>query len=149
MADVLFYRLDGRPLERVLPTLVERCLARGWRTVIQTAVPERRDALDAQLWTYDDASFLPHGTAGDPFAADQPVYLTAEDDNPNAATVRFLVDGAEGPDPAGYERVVHVFDGNDPAMLELSRQRWRQARDAGHAVTYWKQNAEGGWEKAG
>lgn len=149
MAEVLFYRLGRMPLERVLPNLVERCVARGWRTVVQTASVERRDALDALLWTYDDASFLPHGTAGEPNAADQPVCLTTEADNPNAATVRFLVDGAEGPDPAGYTRIVHVFDGDDPEMLDLSRQRWRAARAGGHGVTYWTQSAEGKWEQAG
>ena len=31
MTEVLFYHLEQQPLERVLPSLVERTLARGWR----------------------------------------------------------------------------------------------------------------------
>ena len=40
--------------------------------------------------------------------------LTVRDDNPNGATVRFLLDRAPMPDDAGqYERLVLMFDGND------------------------------------
>ena len=45
----------------------------------------------------------------------QPVYLTTSEDNPNGATVRFLVDGAEASDLAAYTRVVYLFDGRDAA----------------------------------
>ena len=34
MTDVLFYHLEHQPLERVLPSLVERTLARCWRAVV-------------------------------------------------------------------------------------------------------------------
>ena len=148
MTEVLFYHLERQPLERVLPSLLERCVERGWRTVVQTGSVERRDALDAHLWTYADDSFLPHGTAQDGPAELQPVYLTAGPENPNGATVRFLVDRAEPPDFSGYERIVYLFDGGDEEALAEARRRWKEAKAAGHAVTYWKQNAAGRWEKA-
>jgi hypothetical protein len=90
MTEILFYHLQGQKLEGVLPTLLERSLERGWRVVVQGASEERIDALDAHLWTYRDDSFLPHGTWREPEAATQPVLLTVNDGNPNAATVRFL-----------------------------------------------------------
>ena len=37
MTEVLFYHLQRQPLERVLPTLLERSLARGWRVVVQAS----------------------------------------------------------------------------------------------------------------
>src|SRR4030042_15088 len=95
MTDVLFYHLERQPLERVLPSLVERSLSRGWRAVVQAGSDERVDALDTLLWTYAEESSPPHGTSKDGNTAEQPVFLTTEDDNPNGATVRFLVDGAE------------------------------------------------------
>ena len=149
MTEVLFYHLDRVPLEKVLPQLLERCLERGWRTVVQAGSVERRDALDAQLWTYADDAFLPHGTAQDGPGERQPVYLTAETDNPNGATVRFLVDRAEPPDFSAYERIVYLFDGGDEEALDEARRRWKEAKAMGHAVTYWRQDAAGRWQKAG
>ncbi|HYW60635.1 MAG TPA: DNA polymerase III subunit chi, partial [Xanthobacteraceae bacterium] len=94
MTEMLFYHLQGQPLERVLPTLLERSLERGWRVVVQSSSEERVEALDAQLWTFRDDSFLPHGTYRESSAADQPILITVGDDNPNGAAVRFLIDGS-------------------------------------------------------
>ena len=69
MAEVLFYHLDRQPLDRVLPGLLEKCLERGWRSVVQFGSEERLEAIDAHLWTYRDDGFLPHGTAKDGHAA--------------------------------------------------------------------------------
>lgn len=148
MAEFLFYHLQRQPLEAVLPRLLERALERGWRVVVQAASEERVEALDAHLWTYRDESFLPHGTARGREAADQPVVLTSEADNPNRATIRFLIDGAPPPaDTAAYERIVVLFDGNDEEAVAQARRRWREAGAAGFSVTYWKQNDQGQWER--
>lgn len=147
MTEILFYQLDRQPLERALPELLEKCLARGWRTVVQVGSEERRDALDAHLWTYRDEAFLPHGTAKDGNAEAQPVWLTAGDDNPNHATVRFLADGAALPDAGGYARIVMLFDGQDPDALDRARGAWKEVRAAGHDATYWQQSERGRWEK--
>jgi DNA polymerase-3 subunit chi len=147
MTEVLFYHLEQQPLERVLPSLVERTLARGWRAVVQAGSEERVAALDALLWTYDDASFLPHGTQRDGNPAAQPVYLTAGEGNPNGATVRFLVDGADIADLAGYQRIVYLFDGHDAEAVARAREQWKAAKTAGCDATYWQQSPEGRWEK--
>ena len=111
MAEILFYHLQGQKLEAVLPPLLEKSLARGWRVVVQGGTEERIEALDAYLWTYRDDGFLPHGTWREQDAAMQPVLLTVNDGNANAAQVRFLVDGAPMPaEAADYERIVLVFE---------------------------------------
>ena len=147
MTEVLFYHLTRQPLDKVLPGLLEKTLERGWRAVVQAGSGERVDALDALLWTYADDSFLPHSTARDGMPDQQPVFLTVKDENPNGATVRFLVDGAEAPDLAGYTRAVYIFDGRDDAALAQARAEWKRIKGAGHAVTYWQQNENGRWEK--
>jgi DNA polymerase-3 subunit chi len=147
MTEVLFYHLDRQPLERVLPELLEKCLERGWRAVVQVGSEERRDALDAHLWTYREEGFLPHGTLKDGFAEAQPVWLTAGGDNPNGATVRFLADGAEMPEMSAYARVVVLFDGNDADAVERARAAWRGVKAEGHQATYWQQSERGRWEK--
>ncbi|MGZ5804731.1 MAG: DNA polymerase III subunit chi, partial [Xanthobacteraceae bacterium] len=118
MTEVLFYHLKGQTPEQVLPTLLQKSLDRGWRVVVQASSEERVEALDAHLWTWRDDSFLPHGTWRDAEASQQPIVLTVSDHNPNGATVRFLVDGALMPqDVSVYERVVLLFNGEDPDAL--------------------------------
>lgn len=147
MTEVWFYHLERRTLEAVLPSLLEKCLERGWKTVVQVGSPERLSALDGHLWTYRNESFLPHGTAADGDAALQPVYLTTGTDNPNEAQVRFLVDRADPPDLAGYMRAVFIFDGRDEEALAEAREHWRRAKAAGHEVSYWQISDAGRWER--
>ncbi|HEX2216806.1 MAG TPA: DNA polymerase III subunit chi, partial [Xanthobacteraceae bacterium] len=139
MAELLFYHLKNRPLEAVLPALLERCCERGWRVAVQAASEERVEAIDAQLWTYRDDSFLPHGLARERDAADQPIVLTAGEDRPNGARVRFLIDGAALPaDADDYDRLVLLFDGTDPDAVAAARTQWQQARAKGFEATYWQ-----------
>ena len=147
MTEVYFYHLEYRTLEDVLPTLLERSLARGWRAAVQATSEERVDALNTLLWTYRDESFLPHGSARDGNAALQPIYITAADDNPNGAQVRFLVDGAEVAEPASYARIVYVFDGSDADALSRARGAWQTAKAHAHEVSYWQQDEDGRWQK--
>jgi DNA polymerase-3 subunit chi len=146
MAEVGFYHLTATPLERALPQLLERALAQGHRIVVMAGSDERVAALDAVLWSYSDASFLPHGTAQGGHAARQPVILTTGDDNPNAATMLVLVDGAASAQLGEFKRVCDMFDGNDAEAVEAARGRWRTAAAAGHTMAYWQQT-ETGWEK--
>jgi DNA polymerase-3 subunit chi len=147
VTEVLFYHLDRLPLERVLPDLLERSLERGWRAVVQVGTDERLEALDAHLWTYREESFLPHGTRKDGRVADHPIFLTTGDDNPNAAQVRFLADGADAEDFVPYQRVVILFDGNEAESVEQARAKWKVVKAAGHDATYWQQSDRGRWEK--
>jgi DNA polymerase-3 subunit chi len=148
VTEVLFYHLQHQPLERVLPTLLEKSLARGWRVIVQASSDERIEALDAHLWTYNDSSFLPHGTVKGGDAAEQPILLTVESDNRNSANVRFLIDGAPLPDDAeSYERIVLIFDGEDEDAVASARTRWTQAKDRGFAATYWQPDEQGRWVK--
>src|SRR6185437_966984 len=109
MTEILFYHLQRLKLENVLPTLLQKSVERGWKVVVQASSEERIEALDAHLWTWRDDAFLPHGTWREGEAAEQPILLTVNDDNPNRATVRFLIDGAPIPADAGaYQRIVLV-----------------------------------------
>jgi DNA polymerase III subunit chi len=148
MAEIGFYHLLATPLERALPRLLERARNQGYRIVVRAASAERVEHLNALLWTYDDASFLPHGAAKDGNPAAQPIWLTEHDDNPNDATMLVLVDGVAAADIAAFARCVDLFDGNDENAVEAARERWRRAAAAGHALTYWQQTAKG-WEKRG
>jgi DNA polymerase III subunit chi len=146
-AEALFYHLEHFPLDRVLPLLLEKTLDRGWKAVVQAGSVERVAALDTLLWTYRDDSFLPHGTAADGKPERQPVFLTDAEATPNAAEVRFLVDGAAPASFTAHQRFVFLFDGGDQDALAGARLQWKAAKAAGCTVTYWQQSADGRWEK--
>jgi DNA polymerase III subunit chi len=148
MTELLFYHLQGQRLEGVLPTLLEKSLERGWRVVVQGVSEERIEALDAHLWTYRDDGFLPHGTWREAEAPAQPVLLTLTEGNPNAADVRFLIEGAAVPaDAEAYRRIVLLFDGDDEEAVAAARVHWNDAKAKGFDVTYWQPDDSGRWVK--
>lgn len=148
MAEIGFYHLTRTGADHALPRLLGRTLAAGARALVLCASAERVAALDAALWLSADPDWLPHGTAATGQAELQPIWLAAADPGvpPNGARFLFLLDGAQAVDLAPYTRVFDLFDGADEAAVEAARQRWRQARAAGHALTYWQQTPRG-WER--
>ena len=147
MAEIRFYHLHRTPLERALPGLLEKILERGSRAVVVADSEERVEALNALLWSYSQRSFLPHGSCRDGAAAEQPIWLTTEPENPNGASVLVLTDGARAADLEGFEICCELFDGNDAGAVEAARDRWKTYAAAGHTVTYWQQTERGGWAK--
>lgn len=147
MADYGFYHLTRTPLEQALPKLLGRVLAAEGRALVLCAGPERLGSLDTALWLSSDPDWLPHGTPRTGHADLQPIWLTTEDGPaPNGARFLFLVDGAESAHLSDYDRVLDLFDGGDEAAVAAARARWKAARAAGHALTYWQQGPRG-WEK--
>jgi len=147
MTDVAFYHLQRSTLEAALPALLAKTLAAGKRAVVMVGAPERVEALNSVLWTFDPESWLPHGSAADGNAADQPVWLTGSDENPNGAQFLFLADGATSARVADYERCFELFDGNDPDAVEKARARWTAYKERGFALAYWRQTERGGWTR--
>ncbi|MBV1706708.1 MAG: DNA polymerase III subunit chi [Hyphomicrobiales bacterium] len=156
MSEVWFYHLERQRIEAVLPGLVEKSRARGWRVVIETPQAELMQSLDTLLWTFRDDSFLPHGTSADAHPENQPVYLTTGPETPNGAQVRFLVAGADptaclAPASAGapepHLRVVILFDGRDDSSVATAREQWRALKASSHVLSYWQQTQDGGWQK--
>jgi DNA polymerase-3 subunit chi len=149
VTEIRFYHLQRTSLEAALPLLLEKVLERGWRAVVMAGSSERVAALDNHLWTYGRDSFLPHGSAEDGYGAMQPVWLTETDENPNEASVLFLVDGAETEKAEGFSLCCDLFDGSDPDAVTRARARWARFKEEGHALTYWQQDERGQWsEKA-
>lgn len=146
MPDVLFYHLEARPLEAVLPNLLEKTLERGWRAVVEVGSTERVASLDAHLWIYRDDSFLPHGVMGQGHEARQPVLLTTGTENANGAEVRFFVDRAVPREMGDYQRLVYLFSGLDPDAVDEARTAWKMLREQAD-VTYWQQDQSGRWSR--
>jgi len=142
-----FYHLQKTSLEHALPLLLGKVLKAGQRAVVMAGSTERVVFLDQLLWTSEPDSWIPHGSARDGNADLQPIYLTAEDENPNRADVLLLTDGVVSNRLADFSRCLTLFDGKDEEQLALARRQWSALKAQGAALSYWKQGAQGGWEK--
>ena len=149
MAEIGFYHLTKTALEPALGQLLTKVLESGKRAVVMASSPERVEALTKGLWTYRTDGFLPHGSAKDGHAEDQPIYLTEKPDVPNGASVLVLVDNAAAdPLPEGIERVLIMFDGQDENAVAGARAHWKLYQGQGEKLVYWQQTERGGWNKA-
>jgi DNA polymerase-3 subunit chi len=145
LAEIGFYHLTRSRLEDALPRLLEKIRGAGHRVLVRAVTPERLDLLDRQLWEYDRAAFLPHGTSADGFAERQPIFLTTAAENPNRASALVLVEGAEPFAIDSFARLAELFDGRDEDAVARARERWRRFRSAGHELVYWRQDERGRW----
>ena len=148
MGAAYFYHLTRRPLEAALPLLLDKALAAGWRVAVRGVDAARLDRLDARLWLGPEDGFLPHGRAGGPHDAEQPVLLTTDTACPNGAVCVMAVDGATvtAAEVQAMERACILFDGNDEAALSAARAQWKALTGAGCAAQYWSETS-GKWEK--
>lgn len=148
MGVVRFYHLTRAPLEDTLPRLLERAIAAGLRVEVRGRQADRMDWLDQKLWLGSDAGFLPHGLAGGPHDALQPVLLTLSDRV--AATTHCLmsIDGApvDAQEAAALDRSFILFDGLDPDALAHARGQWKALTAAGADAEYWSEES-GRWER--
>ena len=148
MGEAYFYHLTRRRAEDVLPPLLERCLAQGWRVAVRGTDAARLDALDEALWLGPKDGFLPHGRAGGGHDARQPVLLTTEGAAPNDPACVMALDGAEvsADEVARFARVCILFDGLDGDALSRARAQWTALTEAGAGARYWSEES-GRWEE--
>ncbi|WP_425043927.1 DNA polymerase III subunit chi [Primorskyibacter sp. S87] len=148
MGAAYFYHLTRAPMEQTLPMLIGKALGAGWRVSVRGTDAGRLGWLDEKLWSGPEDGFLPHGMAGGPHDADQPVLLTTGQEVPNGATCVMSIDGAEitADEVQAMQRVCILFDGHDEQAVQHARSQWKTLSDSGCAAQYWSE--EGGrWEK--
>ncbi len=149
MGEILFYHLERSPLEKALPILIEKCLERSWRVIIETENQVKSEIISEILWTYRDDSFLPHLIVGEndkEIEKEQIILITWQDENPNNAHIRFFVDGAIVRYDKQYERLVYLFNGHNSEEVEQARKAWKELSQ-NNKLTYWQQNNNGVWQK--
>lgn len=148
MGAALFYHLVRSPAESLVPVLIEKALAQGWRVELRAGSEARLGRFDELLWLRE--GFLPHGRAGGPHDARQPVLLTLAGEGPaaNAPACIIALDGSaiEPGECAALERACILFDGSDTGAVAGARDQWRRLTAAGITAEYWS-DAGGGWKR--
>ena len=149
MSRIDFYHLQTSSLDQALPKLVLKAYETGKKIKIQIGNELRVDFINALLWTFDEESFIAHGTKKDGMADMQPVYISADNDNPNNATFLFLADGADLlPDNMHlFDRIFYLFDGHNENELTKARSAWKMCTQENTERHYWQQNTQAKWEE--
>jgi DNA polymerase-3 subunit chi len=142
--QVDFYQLAGTPPEQVIASIADKVLAADGRLIVIAEDEALLARLDRLLWDQGPTSFLPHGVAGGPDDARQPVLLTTSPDAPNLARNALIADGIWRESALAYDRSFFLFDN---ATLDDARLAWKLlAGREGVERRYWAQ--EGGkWAK--
>ena len=151
MSRIDFYHLQKQTLEQVLPKLLEKAYETGMKIKIKIGNEARVEFINSLLWTYNEETFIPHGSKKDGFAKDQPIWLSSDDDNPNQAEILFLVDGASFDinNSDNFLRIINIFDGNDEVSLQQARNFWKEINSTDCEKNYFQQDDNGRWnEKA-
>lgn len=148
MGAVFFYHLTRHPLEVTLPMLLDKAAKAGWRVEVRGTSGQRMEWLDEKLWLEPEEGFLPHGLAGGPHDAEQPVLLTAGPSGANNPACLMTIDGAEvtSEEVQKLERVCILFDGHDPQAVQAARVQWKALTGAGCSAQYWSEE-DGRWSK--
>ena len=149
MERIDFYHLQDQSLDAVLPKLLEKAYETKKNIKLKVGNAERVEFVNSLLWTYSDTAFIPHGSAKDGNASLQPVFVSADDENPNGAEFLFLVDGAlvDMETLKGFRRVFNIFDGTSAEALEQARSFWKSLKDEEGELNYW-QFKSGAWVKS-
>lgn len=147
MGAAYFYHLTRQPLEATLPMLLGKARGAGWRVAVRGPDQGRLNWLDEKLWLGAEDGFLPHGLAGGPHDALQPILLTVDSADNDPACLMTIDGAAVSPEEVQtFERVCVLFDGNDNAALQTAREQWKALTSAGCSAQYWSEES-GRWEK--
>jgi len=150
MTAYWFYHMQQSPLEQVLPDILEKISAKGWKCLTKFGnlngdPTDEMKRWDDYLWSYRKDAFLPHGRDDEPLADRHPLCLTTDADSAGANDIVILVHGAEMKDVAGTVRCITFLDGANEQDRKIARTRWKNAKDAGHETSYWRQDDHGKW----
>ena len=139
-----FYQLGTTPPEQVIASIADKLLAQDGRLIVVAEEEALLTRLDRMLWDQGATTFLPHGMAGGPDDARQPVLLTTSPDAPNLARNMLIADGQWREAALAYDRAFYLFD---DATLEEARLAWKllSGRE-GVERRYWAQE-DGKWVK--
>ena len=138
-----FYQLAGTPVEKVVPQLAEKILESGARLLLVAGDAQLLDMLDAALWHYEPASYLPHGQDN---PDRQPILLAKSAAGAGEDRLTMLADGRWDDAALASERVFYLFD---DASIDAARKAWRSVSAEGERTRHYWTHQDGRWREKG
>ena len=134
MTQVDFYVLPENgslSAHAAIGRIAEKALSRGHQIFVQVRDEAAATALQDSLWTFREASFLPHAIAGTEDG--EPLVIGWDDPAIGHDDVLINTTGAVPGYFARFGRLAEIVS-PDAATLEASREAWRFYRDRGYPL---------------
>ena len=129
MARVDFYLLASNAAEErdtFACRLAEKAWQQGYRVFLRTQDEAATQRLDERLWTFREASFVPHATLGE---ADGDPVIVGETP-PTKAQVEINLGSEIDPDWRGFDRIAELVT-QAAEDRQRARERYRAYRQTG------------------
>ena len=111
--------------------IAEKALSRGHQIFVQVKDEAAAIRLHESLWTFREASFLPHAIAGQD--DDEPLVIGWDDPPVEHDDVLINTTGAVPGHFARFSRLAEIV-APDAATIAASREAWRFYRDRGYPL---------------
>ena len=116
--------------------LVRKARAADMKVVVHLEDARQLNAFDEALWTFSEQDFLPHVSAGDALAAQTPVILTHDANDPLPHHQVLINLSQRTPEHfARFERLFEILS-TDEEDLVSGRERYKQYQQRGYPLTH-------------
>ncbi len=143
MTEVTIYKLTNNPWRKVFPKVLEGVVNKGNKVHVLCKAEQIKE-LDDLLWSYEQLSFLPHGTLQDPSPLQQPIIISDKSEVVNGARVLAIANDYVPENISDFDRVLFVFDNTQYSQIPNILNKINNLK---LSVICYIQNTQGAWEK--
>ena len=145
MTEIFFYKLKNTSIDLFLISLIEKSISKNWNSLVLLDNTERMEEINDLLWTFNDTSFIPHGSQSDLSPDKQNVYLTCNEENLNNSNIIFSIDGIIINEPDNWNRCIYIFNEQNLKVTDELESYKRKVKDFGYTLKSFEQDNNGKW----
>jgi DNA polymerase-3 subunit chi len=132
MTQISFFH-GARDRLQAIAAWLGRAGGEGRQVLVYVPAAERSEHLDRLLWTHPATGFTPHCRASDPIAAETPILLAAELDNPPHDICLLNLSNEIPPGFSRFQQLIEIISVDDDDRLP-GRERFRFYRERGYPL---------------
>jgi DNA polymerase-3 subunit chi len=132
MTQISFFH-GARDRLQAIAAWLARAGSEGRQVLVYVPTGERSEQLDRLLWMHPATGFVPHCRTGDPMAAETPILLAAELDNPPHDNCLLNLSNEVPPGFSRFQQLIEIISVEDEDRLP-GRERFRFYRERGYPL---------------
>ena len=137
--QINFYQTNDLIHKSIAPILT-KILEDGKRALIFSKNQELLNQIDEGLWSFSKTKFIPHGLAQEEIPPlKQPILLTKEPKNLNAANYLIMLDKTDDDFVADFEKVFYFFGDQN---LAPAKDLWRYYKSKSATLNFYKKEQD-------
>ena len=145
MTEIFFYKLKNLSIELFLISLIEKSISKNWNSLVLLDNIERMEEINDLMWTFNDTSFIPHGSQSDLNPDKHNVYLTCNEEHLNNSNIIFSIDGIIINQPDNWKRCIYIFNEQNLKVTDELESYKRGIEDLNYDLKSFEQDNNGKW----